>query len=170
MITSNFLLDHHRLGGGQAGVCAEGRDRRKRLDPLGGGRWTSSGEKTSASAMNINACNLDTLIHTSHASQRHVCGEYIWVWPMNQPNSSRCSRVVCTQWEAHARCLNTQWKCEGFFFSTPSCLQTNYYFPASSTVSNKPPKGKKGEIKVLQFLCRPHPPKAQQYDWGMMNY
>lgn len=74
------FADHHHLGGGQAGVCAEGRDRRERLDPLGGGRWASSGKKTSVPAMNINAFNLDTLIQIQNASQRCMWRALIFMW------------------------------------------------------------------------------------------
>lgn len=171
MITPNFLLDHHRLGGGQAGVCAEGRDRRKRLDPLGGGRWTSSGEKTSGSAMNINACNLDTLIHTSHASQHHVCGEYICVWLMNQPNSSRCSRVVCAQWEARAHCLNTQWKCEGFFFLPPPAFKLIIIFLHQALFQTNLLKGRKGRLKCYSLCAAPaHPrPSSMIEAWWIIN-
>lgn len=143
--SSNSLLDHHHLGGRQAGVCAEGRDRRERLDPLGGRRWTSSGEKTSASSRNINACNLDTLIQTSHASQRRVCGEYVWVGLMNQPNSSMSRSVACARCEAHACCLNTLAQCEGRFFTSPHHqhhhFQTNHFPHSTKHTSYREEKG-----------------------------
>lgn len=176
MIISNsswpiaFCTDHHHLGGGQAGVRAKGRDRRKRLDPLGGGRWTSSGEKTSASAMNINACNLDTLIHTPRASQRCMCGEYIGVWLMNQPDSSRCCGITCVHavWGAYtlAKCL-----IKGFFFYfLPLPLKQIIISPHQGLFSNVPPRGWKKQINAFQFLSIPPAPKTKQYDWGMMNY
>lgn len=102
--------DHYLLGGRQVGVCAEGRDRRKRLDPLGGRRWASSGEKTSSPAMNINVCNLDTLIQIQNASQRCMCGAYIfmcgsWIGP-TAPAAVTLMCKVHAHRKKHLKCVD----------------------------------------------------------------
>lgn len=114
--------DHYHLGGRQAGVCAEGRDWGKRLDSLGGWRWASSGEKTSASTMNINVCSLGTLIQTPNASQHCMCSEYIYVWHMNQSKGSGSRSITCMLYEVHDGTSFTLWKYAGICFPnrTPS--------------------------------------------------
>lgn len=72
-----LLTDHRHLGGRQTSVCSEGRDRRKRMDPVGAGRRASSGERTAAPCMNINRSNLDTLIQIKNGSQHSMWNAYI---------------------------------------------------------------------------------------------
>ncbi len=137
--------DHYHLGWRQAGVCAEGRDWRKRLDPLGGRRWASSGEKTSVPAMNINVCNLDTLIQIQNASQRCMCGAYIftcgsWIGPLAQAGVTL--NVCVCEAHAHRKTLNKR-------------VDVNLSFFKGSVLRGK------GSLLILK--CPP--PQIKQKDW-----